>query len=547
MKNKILDTDVLCIGGGIAGLMVAIRASEMGAKVVVADKANTSYSGSAAAGCDHFRCYIPEVHGPSVEPLVKEFQLSQAGGLRDKNFVLTYLNNSFEIVKLWERWGIPMKYKGEYEFAGHAFPGRPFPDLKYAGQEQKKILTNQARKRGVVVMNRVMVIDLLGDSNSIGGAIGINTKENALIGFRAKSVVLGTGQCNRLYPSSTPSKMFNMAMSPNTTGDGRAMAYRVGAELVSMEIPYRHAGPKYFARAGKATWIGVYRDPHGKPVAPFVTKPERKYGDIAGDIYKTMFKDYSNSGKGPVYMDCRGISDEDLEYMMYWMKHEGNVALINHLEEEGIDLKKNPIEFMTYEMAPLGGVNYNEKGETSVKGLYAAGDELLAGFIGVAATMGWIAGKSSAEYAKKGKFIDLGKVKTKIKETENFFDEILARQSGPDWNEFNAALQQIMYDYAGSPRSETLLKEGLAHLRRLRDKAHSIMIARNFHELERCIEVLNLIDLAEIVFITADRRMETRGTHIRADYPFTNPLLDKLLFVKKIDGKLITEWREIKR
>ena len=66
MKEEIVETDVLCIGGGPAGLMAAIRASELGAKVVVADKANTVRSGSAATGCDHFAAYIPEVHGPDI-------------------------------------------------------------------------------------------------------------------------------------------------------------------------------------------------------------------------------------------------------------------------------------------------------------------------------------------------------------------------------------------------------------------------------------------------------------------------------------------------
>ena len=88
-----------------------------------------------------------------------------------------------------------------------------------------------------------------------------------------------------------------------------------------------------------------------------------------------LFDDYVKSGKGPVYMDCRGITREDHEYMIYWLKQEGNCALVDHLQEEGIDLKKNPVEFMTYEMSTRGGVSFNERGETSLPGLYAGGDE----------------------------------------------------------------------------------------------------------------------------------------------------------------------------
>ena len=71
MKERSVEADILCIGVGIAGLMAAKRAAELGAKVVVAEKANTLFSGSGATGNDHFLCYIPEEHGPDVEPIEK--------------------------------------------------------------------------------------------------------------------------------------------------------------------------------------------------------------------------------------------------------------------------------------------------------------------------------------------------------------------------------------------------------------------------------------------------------------------------------------------
>lgn len=545
MKEEVVETDVLCVGGGPAGLMAAIRASELGAKVIVADKANPLRSGSAATGNDHFRCYIPEVHGPDIKAFIEELLRSPVGGMRHIDFLHTWMEKSFDIVKLWEGWGIPMKYQGKYEFAGHGLPGRPLTMLKYSGQEQKPILTREAEKRGAHIMSRVMVFDLLRDDGVIG-AIGIDTREDKVVEFHAKSVVLGTGLCTRLYPSPTPGWMFNIAYSPSNTGDGRAMAYRIGAELANAELTMRWAGPRYFARCGKATWVGVLRDPQGKPVGPFVTKPDRRYGDAAADVWTTLFEDHAKSGKGPVYMDCRGISDEDFEYMMHWMKHEGNVALTNYLNEEGIDVRENPVEFMTYEMLLRGGVYYNEKCETSVNGLYAAGDEFFGG-ISCAATFGWIAGENAAKYSKEANPPNMAKVKEKTAERKILFDGIRGREVGASWQEVNVALQQIMYDYAGSIRSETLLRAGLSHLQRLKEKTYATVIAKNQHELAHSLEVLNLIELGELVFITASERKETRGLHVRTDYPFTNPLLDKLLIVKKVDEKPVSEWRELRR
>lgn len=543
MEREALEADVLCVGGGIAGLMAAIRASELGAKVIVAEKANSFRSGGGAMGNDHFACYIPDVHGPELKPVIDELRLGQmAGRLRNPEIVQVWFEKTFDIIKLWDTWGIPMKYEGKYEFAGHSFPGRPQAAmLKYAGLMQKPVLTTEARKRGVKIVNRVMVFELLGD-DGVAGAIGVSTREDKLIQFEAKSVVLGTGVLRRLYPGPTPGWAANVEYPGTTMGDGRAMAYRLGAELVNMEMLGLHAGPKYFIRSGQGTWVGVVRDPQGNPVGPFVAQPDRKCGDMVIGLNKSFFSDYAKSGRGPLYMDCRGISDEDLGYMKYWLKHEGNTALIDYLEEEGIDLRKNPIEFMTYDAYSVGTIRCNARAETSVKGLYAAGDETLGG-ISAAATFGWIAGENAARYAQGARLPSTDKMRRTVEEKKALLEDIRGREVGPDWREASVALQQIMNDYAGSIRSETLLEAGLSHLQRLKKKAYATMIARNQHELMRDLEVMNLLDLAELVFIAANERKETRGLHVRADYPLTNPLLDKRIAVRKVDDKPVMEWK----
>ena len=396
-----IEADVLCAGGGIAGLMAAIRAADLGAKVVVVEKGNTLTSGAGGMGNDHFLCYLPEVHGQSMKPLVEELRRGQLGErLKDGEVTRVWLEQTAEIVHLWESWGIPMKYRGRYEFAGHAFPGDSYPcHLKYEGKDQKKVLTKEARKRGVRIINRVMLLDLLG-KGPVTGAIGLHTREEKLFLFRAKSVILGTGVVSRLYQGLTPGWMANATRPHTLTGDGRAMAYRAGAELVNVERLEHHAGPKYFTRSGQATWVGVVRDPQGKPVGPYLTRPDGRYSDMIVEVNKGLFSEYAQSGRGPVYMDCRGISDQDYEYMMHWFGHEGFTALVNHLNDKGIDLRKHAVEWATYGMrGSAGSIGQNIKGETSVKGLYVAGDETTRS-ISPAATFGWIAGENMTAYAK---------------------------------------------------------------------------------------------------------------------------------------------------
>lgn len=550
-KNPI-EVDVLIAGGGIGGLMAAINAAEQGVSVVVAEKANTRRSGSGATGNDHFTCYIPEVHGPDIDLIVKELMNSLLGSYQDIIMVRTFLEQSFDRVKDWHNWGINMKPHGFWEFTGHAYPGRPRIFLKYEGYNQKEVLTEQAKKRGVRIENHTPITELIVDNGEIVGAIGINVRNEkpVLKIFRAKSVVLATGTANRLYPPISPGWLFNTAFCPSNTGSGRAMAFRAGAKLINMELPNTHAGPKYLARCGKATWIGVYKDPYGKPVGPFVEKPSKELGDITADVWNSVFTDYHKAGKGPVYIDCTEISEEDLQYMIWGLKHEGNTAMLNYMAEEGIDLRKHIIEFMKYEPNLIGsrGIEIDTRGETNIKGLYAAGDEVgnFRADIAGAATFGWIAGKSAAERAKGIKAFHDAENSNLVKDRIKFYTEITERNVGPSWKEANLTLQQIMNDYAGiTVRSETLLKAGLKYLRDLKRKVINTIVAEDSHNLMRVLEVIDLIDCGEIIFLTALERKETRGLHIRSDFPFTNPLLhDKFLTIRQEKGDIKLEWRD---
>jgi succinate dehydrogenase/fumarate reductase flavoprotein subunit len=234
--------------------------------------------------------------------------------------------------------------------------------------------------------------------------------------------------------------------------------------------------------------------------------------------------------------------------MLFWLRHEANAPLLNHLGEEGIDIRKNPIEFTTYEyeLFPRGGILYNERAETSLPGLFAAGDEFFGGISG-AAVFGWIAGESAAAHVTACDYIRDDTIRSRVADDRNLFSRLRERQDGPDWQEANTLLQQLMWDYAGPVRSETFLEAGLRALLRLRRKAYGSMVAGNAHDLMRALEVLNLIELGELTFMAALERKETRGKHNRVDYPFTNPLLEKLLVVKKVEDKPVMEWRKMRR
>jgi succinate dehydrogenase / fumarate reductase flavoprotein subunit/fumarate reductase (CoM/CoB) subunit A len=214
------------------------------------------------------------------------------------------------------------------------------------------------------------------------------------------------------------------------------------------------------------------------------------------------------------------------------------------MKEEGIDFRKHPVEFMTYDNGCQGRIVTNEKAETSLPGLYALGDELANG-VSNASVFGWISGENAAKYSKEVDSGGLETLKERAEEKAGWVEDLLSRKDGADWKEVNVALQQIMQDHAGAVRSQALLEAGAFHLKRVKEKAHGIMRAGNPHEVGRCLEVRNLMELGELIFLAASDRKETRGNHVRVDYPLTNPRFNKKVhIVKKVDGKPVLEWRE---
>jgi succinate dehydrogenase/fumarate reductase flavoprotein subunit len=241
-------------------------------------------------------------------------------------------------------------------------------------------------------------------------------------------------------------------------------------------------------------------------------------------------------------MDCRGASEEDIEYMKHWLRHEGNIGVLDSLQEDGIDLLKNAVEFYTYGVSLSGGVSFNTKGETSLTGLYSAGQE-YSGDMAFATVVGRICGENASKYSKQSDYAESKLGAEIIKQQMTILDAARNHTSGATWQEANIALQQIMLDYAGLTRSETLLDQGLRNIRRLREKSVNTMLAKNGHEMGRWLETINMVDVGEAAMLCARERKETRGKHRRTDFPFTNPLLTKTLLVRKKDNQATFDWR----
>lgn len=542
------DTDLLCVGGGIAGLMAAINAADQGLACTIVEKANIQRSGSAGLGNDHFICYIPEVHGDYETFIEDVMRLQNGDRLRQMGpeWARRFFFKTNDIVHMWESWGIPMKHEGAWYFAGHSLPGRTRAFLKYNGRDQKLRLVEQARQRGVTIHNRRMGYELLhGADGAVTGAVAVDTRERTLHVYRARAVLLGTGLVNNLWPFRRQAAVGATPDMLNLTADGRMMAYRAGAELCNLEMPALHSGVQYFARNGQATWEGVLRDPGGKPLGPFLDAPNPLYGDITMEVRKEFIEEANKMGRGPIFMDMTGLTEQQLETMRHWLRQEGNYTLLRHFEQEGVDLMDTAVEFATYplNMPPSSGIAFNGRSETVVPGLYAGGDEGYGGIAGAAVT-GWWAADAAVEYVRGRELDDPAAQDTALERLAGELDAMLDRAHGAHWTEAMQALQNITWDYCGETRSQAGLEHGLLHLRRVHERASATLKAANPHELALCLGVLNLYELADAMFQMALDRRESRGYHRRADFPLSDLRLNgKKHYIRKDGGRVVMTWR----
>jgi succinate dehydrogenase/fumarate reductase flavoprotein subunit len=554
LRQEVITADILVVGGGAGGLMAAITAAEHGSNVILCEKGNARRSGGIGSGNDHFMCYIPHIHGPALRRKFISDMLTM--GMFDEDLVAKFVDRTYEVVQKWESWGANMKTNDHYEYVGQTWPGTS-GKMGEPGKTNRKALhfsddklcvklEKQARDRKIRIMNRVMISELLRDANGrVVGAIGISTREPEFYVFKTKNIVFNTGGVNpnRLYPSPN---VIGYSMAELGTGDGEIMAYKIGADLQNGEFCNRQVSMRFGPWNGKGTWIGVVRDSSGMPIAPpYLSKPDAETGDPA--IHNSDAIDHIwETGRGPVWMDPRGISEEDERYMRWGFESEAMHQFLRWADQEKIDIRKTRFEFTPRQMGTQLEIRIDINFKTSVEGLYSIFHRLLPW----SAVGGLVAGEAAAKEVQYLKYSNLDGHADKISKLKQRYEELLNRkgQQYGDWREVQWALLQVMHCYALPPhRTENTLMAGYNQLLRIKELANKILRADNPHDLYHSIEVLNLMDIAELVLLAVNERKESRGQARRQDYPFTNPSLNQFLVITQKNCKPTFRWEKPSR
>jgi succinate dehydrogenase/fumarate reductase flavoprotein subunit len=553
MEDALVKCDVLIVGGGLGGCLAAMKARERDVEVTLVEKANAKRSGSAGTGNDHFWCYIPEIHGKTgltVADVVEDMSFKGAYGKLTEGFIdqelcESIVRETYDRVLDLERFGIKFRFKNIYPWNYFVEPGeyeeakfrivpqfQSVPDtLNYEGRDIKRKLTKEAEKRGVNIMNRVMVTSLLTQKGSVVGATGVNTRTGQFVVFEAKATVLQTGRCNRLYPTRT-GYLFNMQDCPNLTGDGEVMALKAGAELfVTSARKHGHGAFQYlknFTRAsGAATTCypaGRYVNSEGEVVIehPSSREPLRARREkVEADI---------RAGRLPFYLDLTQAAEEQIKYVEWSYSNEGLCwAFLEIMRDMGLDFRKDMFELDLEKPGTISGggigIFIEPNCTTSVKGLFAGGDVVQPAGGGSgpqAVVLGWRAGDRAAGYALKAPepIVD----EKQIEDERRRVLTPLEVEDGATWQELNLALNSLMTDYGDYVGGLSLglddvrSNQGLESLlSRLQELGRAPIKAKGPHELMRCLEVLNLIDAGDLLVKAAlDPRIYEKGNWFMA-------------------------------
>ena len=426
----------------------------------------------------------------------------------------------------WRRWGFPWdKVDGKFDFRrlpGMSFPRGCLSDHRTGLMVQRALVKEIGKRKNIRILERKITKLLTSDRQAVG-AVGWHIHDGSFLEIGAKSVVLATGGAGRLFQITS--------MPEDARGDGYVLAYEAGAKLVDMEyhlfFPATLVYPETLrglvvprgtvvVQGGRILNGSKERFMHKYyPEGEFTTRDK---ASIA--IFKEI-KTGITTPHGGMYMDVSAVENLLEKYP----------TSFKDFKEAELNLPEEWLEIAPGVHFTLGGVRINEFGETSLPGLYAAGEAAGnmhgANRIGGSAlpecsVFGQIAGENAALFAK---FHDTPEPDRKEAEEEvdrvkGFLDSGRKGQVRP--REIMKALQGVMYDKVGVLRTGPGLEEAVREIERLKTQLKDMKVnpsLRYNNEWVDAIDVQNMIRLGEIAARCALAREESRGSHYREDFP----------------------------
>lgn len=551
-----LETDVLVVGAGGAGMYAALAAARNGARVLLLDKSLIGRGGATimaqmtvavAVGeqtPDHWTHHLADT-------------VNAGRGLCDEELAGILCREGPDRIREMDEWRVGWTredgHMKQVMAPGHKLPRCVFVDFLNTGPAVAKTLrTRVARTDGITKVSNLSVTELVVRDGRAVGAVALDLNEGRAVTIAAGATILAAGGLTRLYQRNSA--------SVNMGGESYALALRAGADLIDMEFvqffPIGHLAPRLVGM-DPIMWDPFRYKLGGRLLNGNKEEFIEKYGATDSGTYTAprdvtsfaIFKEVEAgraSPNGGAYLSFEHIDEATLR--------DAFGPVIDRLANNGIDLTKGPIEVAPIAHYHMGGIRVDAQMATGVPGLYAAG-EAVGGANGAnrlsgnAITEALVFGERAGRFASQ----DIGTSGWNQASAQDALDDIhrLEPGDGPSFGELFGELQQLLWEKVGLLRTGEKLKQALARIREMRTSDLPRMRPRSAGPfalgVQEWFDLRAALVTAETITLGAINRTESRGAHQREDLPDTDEGQTHNQCVRLSDGELILETRPVRR
>jgi succinate dehydrogenase/fumarate reductase flavoprotein subunit len=540
LEPTLIDTDVLIIGSGAAGMYAAIEATRGGARVLLADRSLIGRGGATVMAQMTVAAALGE-ETPDDWHYHYNDTIAAGRGLCDEKLAALLCEDGPQCIREMDDWGVGWARKDGHITAtmapGHDRPRCVYVDFLNTGPAVSKTLRiAMARNQAIHKIGDICIVDLVTTDGEVTGAVGYHVGSGTPVVIAAKATVLATGGLTRLYRRNSA--------SANMGGDGYALALRAGASLIDMEFvqffPIGHLAPRLVGM-DPIMWDPFRYKLGGRLLNGRLEEFTSRYGSdedgkyvLARDLATYAIVKEVEAGRGSPH----GGAYLSFEHCTAAALRSAFGPVIDRLAENGIDLTAMPVEVAPIAHYHMGGVKADAAMATELPGLYAAGEvvgganganRLSGNAITEALVFGRRAGNSAAARAKR-----LGPRMLRARDTSAALDLVWAEapeRDGPNTAAMIARLQAIMADEVGPLRTEMKLRRALADIAALgaelgeRPPSTANGGGWGAFDLRRLdwFDLRNMLLVARVVAEAALLRGESRGAHQREDFAETLP------------------------
>ena len=553
-----ISHDVIIVGGGLAGLRAAIESSKYADTAVISRvHPLRSHTGAAQGGINACLGNVEANRDDNWEKHAYD-TIKGSDFLADQDAVEAMTKDGPERIIEMEHWGCPFSRTDDGKIAQRPFGGAGYPRTCYAADKTGHYLLvtayEQVLKRNVKVYEEWFVTSLIVEGSAVKGVIAFDILTGELEVFKAKTVILATGGAGWIYGKSTNS-MIN-------TGSGMAIAYRAGVPLKDMEFVQFHPTALY------PTCILITEGARGEGGYLVNSQGERFMQRYAPKAMELAPRDIVSRSIQKEIDEGRGVKNL---YVHLDVRHLGRQKILSRLpgirdiaiDFAGLDPIKEPIPIQPAQHYTMGGVDCNVKCETKLKGLYAAGECACISVHGAnrlggnslldTVVFGKIAGEQAGIYAKA-----MTKQETKdtlwqdtLKAEKDHIQRFFTGSGDEDPSIIREEMRNLMVERAFMFRSKEGLEEAGSKLREMGKRFGRMrpIVGYKIYNLDliRAIEMEEMLELAEVIVVSGLNREESRGSHVRLDFPKRDDarFLKHTLAYKTPDGPRI-EFSDVK-